>query len=62
MIVIKVTELSINLTDAVTPITTWNGEKSQSEIEAEKERQKNNRKSWAQKYDEDIDRGRVSES
>ena len=44
------------------PVMTWGGEKSQSVIEAEKEDRERNRKSWSERYDEDIDKGKVTAS
>ena len=41
------------------PVTTWGGERSLADIEAEKEERQRNRKSWSERYDEDIDRGKV---
>ncbi|XP_076459651.1 uncharacterized protein LOC143292880 [Babylonia areolata] len=40
-------------------VTTWGGEKSEMEIEAEKEEKRRKKKTWKDHYEEEIDRGKV---
>lgn len=40
-------------------MTTWGGEKSQADIEAEKEERRRNRKTWGDHYEAEIDSGKV---
>lgn len=41
-------------------VSSWNGESSQIDREAERERQMQKKRSHDQMYDEDLDRGKVS--
>lgn len=51
--------LHFSFKDIQTPITSWEGEKSQVEIECEKEQKQHSRKSWSEQYDDNIDKGKV---
>ncbi|XP_070186180.1 ubiquitin carboxyl-terminal hydrolase 36-like isoform X2 [Littorina saxatilis] len=43
-------------------VTTWGGEKSQADIEAEKEERRRNRKTWGDHYEAEIDSGKVKKA
>nr|KAG5695092.1 hypothetical protein BaRGS_015068 [Batillaria attramentaria] len=42
-----------------TAVMSWNGGKSQADIEADKERDRQKKKGWSDRYEEEIDRGKV---